>query len=69
VVDSSYFEKTDTLGIANLQAVPDGDYQLKVWHYALNKENEIYTQTISLPESRKLMIKLDINPSLLVGQP
>ncbi len=69
VVDSSYFEKTDTLGIANLQAVPDGDYQLKVWHYALKKENEIYTQTISLPESRKLMIKLDINPSLLVGQP
>jgi plastocyanin len=69
VVDSSYFDKTDTLGIATLKAVPDGEYQLKVWHYAIKKENEIYTQTISLPESRKLMIKLDINPSLLVGQP
>jgi hypothetical protein len=68
VVDSTYFDKTDSTGIATLQAVPDGQYQLKVWHYALKKENEIYTQTIRLPDSKNLMIKLDINPTLLVNQ-
>lgn len=68
VVDSTYFDKTDSTGIATLQAIPDGQYQLKVWHYALKKDNEIYTQTIRLPDSKNLMIKLDINPTLLVNQ-
>jgi plastocyanin len=68
VVDSTYFDKTNSAGISTLQAVPDGQYQLKVWHYALKKENEIYTQTIRLPDSKNLMIKLDINPTLLVNQ-
>lgn len=69
VVDSAYFEKTDNAGLAKLQGVAEGKYQLKVWHYALKNENESYKQAISLPESKKLMIKLDINPSLLVSQP
>jgi plastocyanin len=68
VVDSTYFDKTNSAGIATLQSVPDGQYQLKVWHYALKKENEMYTQTIRLPDSKNLMIKLDINPTLLVNQ-
>lgn len=69
VVDSAYFEKTDNAGLAKLEGVAEGKYQLKVWHYALKNENESYIQAISLPESKKLMIKLDINPSLLVSQP
>jgi plastocyanin len=67
VVDSAYFDKTDTAGTVKLEAVPDGQYQLKVWHYALKKENEIYTQTISLQESKKLVIKLNIDSGLLVS--
>jgi len=66
VVDSAYFDKTDTAGLVKLTDVPDGQYKLKVWHYALKKENEVHVQVVSLPESKKLMIKLDINPSLLV---
>lgn len=68
VVDSAHFEKTDNAGLVKLQGVAEGKYQLKVWHYALKKENESYTQDISLPESKKLMIKLDINSGLLVSQ-
>lgn len=68
VVDSDYFAKTDTAGIAKLQGIVDGKYQLKVWHYALKKENEIHTQAMSLPEAKKQVIKLDINTGLLVSQ-
>ena len=76
VVDTAYFAKTDGAGLATILHVPDGQHQLNVWHYALKKEHAVHTQAFTSadakkpeapkPEAPKVVIKLDINPSLLV---
>jgi plastocyanin len=66
VLDSPYFAKTDDAGIAHITHLPEGKHQLKVWHYALKIENVPYEQALQLPDAKKLVVKIDINPSLLL---
>jgi plastocyanin len=66
VLDSPYFAKTDDAGIAHLTQLPEGKHQLKVWHYALKTENVPYEQALQLPDTKKLVVKIDVNPSLLL---
>ncbi len=35
VVDTPYFAKTDASGVATIEELPAGDYDLQIWHYAL----------------------------------
>ena len=65
VVDTPYFAKTDSTGIAKLVDIPEGSYQLKVWHYALQKENVPLEQTVEIKQNNKISIKIEINDANL----
>jgi plastocyanin len=67
IVNTPYFAQTDASGIATLTNTPDGAYQLKVWHYALQKENIPVEQAVDVkPNQSKLIVKLDINEVAIV---
>ena len=66
VVDTPYFAKTDSTGTVKLVDIPEGNYQLKVWHYALQKENVPFEQAVEVKESNKISIKIEINDANLV---
>jgi plastocyanin len=67
VVNTPYFVQTDANGIAKLANIPDGHYQLKVWHYALKSENVPASQEIDInPKLNKLSVKLTINDDSIV---
>jgi plastocyanin len=67
VVNTPYFVQTDANGIAKLVDIPDGHYQLKVWHYALKSENVPASQEIDInPKLNKLSVKLTINDDSIV---
>ncbi len=67
LVDTPYFAKTDSAGSATLSQIPSANYQLKVWHYALLKENVTVDQPFTVTgAAKKITVKLDINDSGLV---
>ncbi|HEY0562452.1 MAG TPA: methylamine utilization protein [Methylophilus sp.] len=67
LVNTPYFAKTDASGSAKLSQVAAGKYQLKVWHYALLKENVTVDQPLVVNgASKKITVKLEINESGLV---
>ena len=74
VVDTPYFGKTDKSGLIKISNIPEGNYVLKVWHYALLKENTPFEKSIDLKNDQKLSdqkinVKLEINEaSLLAGR-
>lgn len=69
VVDTPYFAKTDTTGKANLKSLPAGGYTLKVWHYALAKENEVVEKKISVSGNQNISMELLLKPFELPHQP
>ncbi|EUJ09251.1 hypothetical protein Meth11DRAFT_0035 [Methylophilaceae bacterium 11] len=67
IVDTPYFAKTDSNGVAKLANVPEENYILKVWHYALQQENKVVEQSISVKSSNKAIpVKLEINHANLI---
>jgi len=67
IVDTPYFAKTDSNGVAKLSNVPEDNYTLKVWHYALQQENKVVEQAVSVKSSNKIPpVKLEINPANLI---
>ena len=67
VVDTPYFGKTDKSGQIKLSNIPEGNYVLKVWHYALLKENTPFEKSIDLKSDQKLNVKLEINEASLIS--
>ncbi len=65
VVDTPYFAKTDKTGKAVLKNLPKGDYTLKVWHYALAKEKDLFTQALVLNSAQNVTATLTTKPFLL----
>jgi plastocyanin len=61
VVDTPYFAKTDASGQAKLSNFPGGQYQLKVWHAALKKENGVVEQTVTVKASAAMTVAIDVN--------
>lgn len=68
VVDTPYFGKTDVLGKLTFKDLPDAQYVLKTWHYALVKENVVAEQFITIKGSEKQTVKLDINTQALISK-
>lgn len=67
IVDTPYFAKTDSNGVAKLANLPEESYTLKVWHYSLQQENKVTEQSISIKSSNKpITVKLEINPANLI---
>lgn len=62
VVDTPYFDKTNSAGKVKLTDIPNGNYQVKTWHYALVKENAVVEQPIIVKGSEQLTVKIDIKP-------
>lgn len=64
VVDTPYFAKTDASGKVKMSDIPNGDYLLKVWHYALRKENVTVDKSLSTKESGTIKMVIDIKASI-----
>ena len=65
VVDTQYFAKTNKLGKATLHDLPNGNYTLKAWHYALAKEKDIYEKAMVVKGSQVATINLTLKPFVI----
>ena len=65
VVDTPYFAKTNKLGKATLHDLPNGNYTLKAWHYALAKEKDIYEKAMVVKDSQTATINLTLKPFVI----
>lgn len=64
VVDTPYFAKTDASGKAKLTNLPNGQYQLKVWHPALKKENVAVEQPITIKAIEAVSVTIDVKAAI-----
>jgi plastocyanin len=64
IVDTPYFAKTDASGKVKLTNLPSGQYQLKVWHPALKKENVALEQPVTIKAIEAVSISLDIKAEI-----
>lgn len=64
VVDTPYFAKTDANGKVKISGVPNGDYLLKVWHYALKKENVTVDKPVSTKDADIIKMIVDTKASI-----
>lgn len=65
VVDTPYFAKTNKLGKAQLRDLPNGNYTLKAWHYALAKEKEIVEKLVTVKETQNVVMPLSLKPFMI----
>lgn len=60
VVDTPYFAKTDSNGIARLPAMPAGKYTLKTWHYKQASGAAIPEQSLQIgDDNAPLQVRLN----------
>jgi plastocyanin len=64
IVDTPYFAKTDANGKVKISGVPNGDYLLKVWHYALRKENVTVDKLVSTKDTDTIKMVIDTKASI-----
>jgi hypothetical protein len=62
VVDTPYFAKTNKLGKAILSDLPNGNYTLKAWHYALAKEKDIFEKPTIIKGAQAITVNLALKP-------
>jgi plastocyanin len=62
VVDTPYFAKTNKLGKAILSDLPNGNYTIKTWHYALAKEKDIFEKPTIIKGSQAITVNLTLKP-------
>ncbi len=65
VVDTPYFAKTNKLGKAVMRDLPNGNYTLKAWHYALAKEKEIVEKPVTVKETQNIVMPLSLKPFMI----
>ncbi len=65
VVDTPYFAKSNKMGQAVLADLPNGNYTLKAWHYALAKDKEIFEKPITVKDSENITVNLALKPFLI----
>lgn len=65
VVDTPYFAKTDKTGKVVLHDLPNGNYTLKAWHYALANEKETFEKTLTVKDAENTTINLALKPFLM----
>lgn len=67
IVDTPYFAKTDSNGIAKISNATDDGYLLKVWHYALKSDSKPNELPIKVKAGMApVLIQLDINDAQLI---
>ena len=65
VVDTPYFAKTNKTGKVVLHDLPNGNYTLKAWHYALANEKETFEKTFTVTGAENTTINLALKPFLM----
>lgn len=65
VVDTPYFAKTDKLGNALLKDLPNGNYTLKTWHYALANGKNMFEKPLNIKASQQITVNLELKPFLI----
>jgi plastocyanin len=60
IVDTPYFAKTNNLGKAMLKDLPNGNYTLKTWHYALARESEVIEKPMAIKDSQAITVSLTL---------
>lgn len=69
VVETPWFAKTGTDGLARVEQVPAGAYRLRLWH---PRQREAVTDigvNLSGTATRRLELKLDVAPRIIVPKP
>lgn len=61
VVDTPLAAKTDGSGVATFANVPDGDYELRVWHSQQRNSDHIMATAVG-EQSRAQAVALDVTP-------
>lgn len=61
VVDTPYAVTTDARGVASVGGVPDGDYELRVWH-ARQRSGDHVAQLVASDNLRSQSVALDLAP-------
>jgi plastocyanin len=59
VVDTPYFAKTDAQGVAHLEGLLPGDYDVKAWHYSLADGAPPIMRRISVQSDQNVKIPLN----------
>lgn len=62
IVDTPYFTKTNKMGKAILHDLPNGDYTLKAWHYALANEKDNFEKPMMIKDAQTITINLTLKP-------
>ncbi|MCI4626955.1 MAG: methylamine utilization protein [Candidatus Magnetoovum sp. WYHC-5] len=60
VLDTPYFAKTKTDGMAVIQGVPVGKYKVEVWHPHLKKSQEVMSHVVDLVKGKDGSVSFDI---------
>ncbi len=58
VIDTPFYTQTNAQGIAHINDVPAGQYQLNVWHPQLQSEENRFIMPVMLPSSNRVEVKL-----------
>jgi len=60
VVDTSFFAKSDAHGIARIEGLPPGDYDIKAWHYQLPDGAAQPTRRVTISADQTIKLPLDV---------
>ncbi len=65
VVDTPYFAISSKAGKAVLHDLPNGNYTLKAWHYALAKDKELVEKPLLVKEVQNVVMQLTLKPFII----
>jgi plastocyanin len=60
VLDTPYFAKTDTHGLATLENLPAGSYRVDVWNPRLRGEASTHAQSLTVDDTSSKHLKVEI---------
>jgi len=59
VVDTSFFAKADEHGIARIEGLPPGNYEIKAWHYSLPDGTALPSRRVTISTDQTIKFPLD----------
>lgn len=63
VVDTSFFAKSSATGVARIDGLPPGDYQITAWHYQMPDGTPWPNRRISITADQTVKFPLDVSGS------
>ncbi len=60
ILETPFFAKTDTKGMASINDLPSGEYEVKVWHPTIKKTSKVTKQQVTIDNVNNKEIELTI---------